>query len=900
MDDFDKFFGKAKETGKTLGEFLKNALMAIFSKAALIEFLKKYGIIFILAGIALIYILSSNSINGNTAKAAGKSAETIASSTKIENGEIKIDETVYETIRKDLRDSLITPESYYLGKNDFCEDGSGLTYLEKMVQAEIVSNYPDTGIGDIRGIIKIHRNGTPLTYVNYTDFESKVSNANSNQNESDVNELNNLFTVDESWNLYVATSNQTTITDIAGATTTTYNVTTTPINYQMLVSQYTIPYEFLFILMQTTNNPEYVSAVADLALKGEIILDIMDNTTTETIIETEEWTEETVVKTTSNYATKEELTGAEWVNETKTTVDKSESSTTVNTMTTIDVKITKADTWAYKKNVTYTQNKTTHAPMDEITEIDEELGTESVTIKQSGTDYYKEGKAVNKINQKLKYTGNTNTTEWIIGSSNEEINVNGFLGLWRNKDGKYVSPYSSEYTEGINDYVTEDDGGKEVKYKSPEDKSYKIPIRYIINEYESADTFFYYLSLNERTQKIETLMRYMLYKYTGNDYGVTDEDLASLLSVFQEGEFYSIDGSFVGDSLEAKLWFALKGAGFSDDKYDYAVAGAIGNLAYESGGLNASAVESNGVGIGLAQWSHDRRTALEAYANSKGTSWNDEDTQIEFLITEIVGSGPARDFASKEFYDRTYKGKIYNESTWKNATTIEEATTAFCVSWERPLEPEYSLEKTPYKSRIQYAQEIYDRYHGKTYGGTASGGSGSTTTVFTSSITGKTFTMVNQNKTPGWEKKCNRAASMCIVSAYTGAPINQLIQEIDKFAAGGIPYGANGETYFNKYGLTRSFQNKENHTSALSAQLRSGGYALIHVKGNSGFIGKSGTKWTNELHWVSIIGYRNDNGKEQIYVADPASSARCGWYDIDEFDNNKSGFVNYLIFVREK
>ena len=891
MEDFDIF-----DTLKKMGKGAANLVKSFFHK--------KRNLIIILIvlaflGAALLFVLSQPEISASTSKTASKSAETIASSTTIESGELNVEETVYETIREDLREQGINPEAYYLGKNDICQDGSGLTYLEKMVQAEIVSNYPDTGTGEIRGIIKICRNGVPLTYTDYADFESKVNSANNNQQESDVNSVINLYTIDESWNIIVATSSKTTSTDKNGVTNTTYIVTTNPINYRMLVSQYTIPYEFLFVLMQITNNPEYVSAVADLALKGEIILDIMDKTTTETITESYEWTEETVIRTTANYATTEELADAEWENETKTTVNKSESSTTVNSMTTIDVKITKADTWAYKKEATYTQTTTAHEPMDESTEIEEELGEETITTKQSGSEYYKEGKAINKIDQKIVYTGNTNSTEWVTGTTNEEINTKDFLGLWRNKDGKYISPYSSDYAEGINDYVTEEDGGLKVKYKSPEDGTYKAPIDHIINEYESAEFFFTCLSKNERTQKIETLMRYMLYKYTGKDYGVTDDDLASLLSVFQEGEFYSIDGSFVGDSLEAKLWFALKGAGFSDDKYDYAVAGAIGNLAYESGGLNASAVESNGVGIGLAQWSNTRRTALEAYANSKGTSWTDEDTQIEFLITEIVGSGPAKDFASKEFYDRTYKGKTYNESTWKNATTVDEATIAFCVSWERPEDPEYSLTKTPYKSRIQYAEEIYKRYHGKTFGGTASGGSGATTTVFTSGITGKTFTMVNQNKTPGWGDKCNRAASMCIVSAYTEKSTSQLIQEINSYS-GGIPYGANGESYFNRYGLTRSFQNKDNHTSALSAQLRSGGYALIHVQGSSGFIGKSGIKWTKELHWVSIIGYRNENGKEKIYVADPASSSRCGWYDIDEFDNNKSGYVNYLIFVREK
>lgn len=868
-----------------------------YAKMAMKFFIRKLGIWILVPVIVLAVIgLASFEAKGSTSKTASKSAEIIASSITIENGKLKVDETVYETIRKDLEEQGITPESYYLGKKDKCKDGSGLTYLEKMVQAEIVSNYPDTGEGDIRGIVKIHRNGVALSYIDYEDFENKVTDANNSQNVSIVDDLNNkYFTVDESWNIIVATSSQTTKTDESGATTTKYTVSTNPINYQMLVSQYTIPYEFLFVLMQTTNNPEYVSAVADLALKGEIILDIMDSTTTETITESYEWTEETVTETTDKYPTQEKAAGAALVNKSTTPDNKTENTTTVNSMTTIDAKITNADTWAYKKVATYTQSTTDPEPMEEITELEKEIGTPNDTIKTSGEEFYREETTLNIINKKIIYTVQTNISEWVLNSTTEEINIKEFLGLWRNKEGKYTYPNSDDYTEGINDYVTEEDGGLEVKYKVPEDNSYRAPIDNILNEYESADIFFHYLSLNERTQNIETLMRYMLYKYTGKDYGVTDEDLASLLSVFQGSEFYSIDGSFVGDSLEAKLWFALKEAGFSDE----AVAGVLGNLAYESGGLNASAVESNGVGIGVAQWSYDRRTALEAYANSKGVSWNDEDTQIEFLITEIIGSGPAKDHATKQFMNKTYKGKNYNESTWKNAKTVDEATTAFCVSWERPADPEYSLTKTPYKSRIQYAEEIYDRYHGKTFGGTPGDGNGVISSTFTSGINGKTFRIFNQNAITGWGQKCNRAAAVSIASAYTNKTPQELIENINA-CGDGIPFTTSkGNHFFNQYGLKITPQNTNNHVAALSAQLRSGGYAMIHVKGPSGFEGKD-RKWTSNMHWVSIIGYKNQDGIEKIYIADPNNDEGTGWFDIDEFEKKLSGFVNYLIFVSEK
>ena len=55
------------------------------------------------------------------------------------------------------------------------------------------------------------------------------------------------------------------------------------------------------------------------------------------------------------------------------------------------------------------------------------------------------------------------------------------------------------------------------------------------------------------------------------------------------------------------------------------------------------------------QWSYGRRTQLEAYAASKGVPPSDVDTQIEFLLTEISGSGPAQGFATCQFSSHKIK-----------------------------------------------------------------------------------------------------------------------------------------------------------------------------------------------------------------------------------------------------
>lgn len=65
-------------------------------------------------------------------------------------------------------------------------------------------------------------------------------------------------------------------------------------------------------------------------------------------------------------------------------------------------------------------------------------------------------------------------------------------------------------------------------------------------------------------------------------------------------------------------------------------AGVAGNLQVESG-LNPTSANPAEGAIGLAQWEGGRRTALQQYAQSKGTSETDLQTQLEQLGNELHG-----------------------------------------------------------------------------------------------------------------------------------------------------------------------------------------------------------------------------------------------------------------------
>lgn len=63
-------------------------------------------------------------------------------------------------------------------------------------------------------------------------------------------------------------------------------------------------------------------------------------------------------------------------------------------------------------------------------------------------------------------------------------------------------------------------------------------------------------------------------------------------------------------------------------------AGALGNFHQESG-MDPSAIDSNGEGHGLAQWSYARKTQLFALAAKEGKPWDDLGLQILMMQNEI-------------------------------------------------------------------------------------------------------------------------------------------------------------------------------------------------------------------------------------------------------------------------
>lgn len=177
--------------------------------------------------------------------------------------------------------------------------------LEKLLNAEIITQYPKTGTGELDGIIEFERHkedGTSnkLTYIGEEKFDSYISS----NNEA----ILDYFTLDDSGNILIGIVNKQIYeltTDDEDATInsfkdegldinldesfrrddgTYYKVVTTvtskAINYKNVTQKYTLPFQYLWCLLVIGEDIDFVLELADLAYNSEIIISIYDNTTT--------------------------------------------------------------------------------------------------------------------------------------------------------------------------------------------------------------------------------------------------------------------------------------------------------------------------------------------------------------------------------------------------------------------------------------------------------------------------------------------------------------------------------------------------------------------------------------------------------------------------------------------
>lgn len=548
--------------------------------------------------------------------------------------------------------------------------------LKKLINAQLITDFLDTrpnptdpinwnninnttNSNEIQGIVKLKRNmedGTNLTMV-YTDpatFQSNIVKCNNRSaTEDDKKNALKYFTLEKAsdseastgskYYAKVATWHETTEEttsndpDAVKPATTTYNMTSTKINYHDLLSGYTMPFEYLWAFLVVGQDKDFVLELADLVYKSEIEITVNDNVTVNTQTDTDIYEKKRKVVTkdvevevsyssgivmgvtttpeivTTTVTSEEPLEGEEEV------VGNYETKHTEITKTnTLDISLTKANVWIvdYTKNYQSKIPAPQHIPGEpkEIyipltlnpTETNEEdtMGLAEEFRKQVQSDY-------ERLFADVKTEVKSLTSEYYYGATTTKTISNDI------ETKKYVSS-PVDIKEKTDSNSTEPNFVTIYLKEEHKKSAGKIG--------SGAQWLFQILKNNPSTANMVDLTKYLLYKANGVDYGVQEFDF----NIFDPSNFMPLESQYGGLSnikgTQGQIYDFLLNHGASPA----GAAAVLGNIDIETNGQFKPNHGDEETGYGLCNWTGSRLENLKTEKN-----FEELQTQLEFMWFEL-------------------------------------------------------------------------------------------------------------------------------------------------------------------------------------------------------------------------------------------------------------------------
>ena len=413
----------------------------------------------------------------------------------------------------------------------FCEGKTNVQFIDT---SEGYVNSDGTGIVNLFDSEGLH----PLDYQQLKEnIEKAINGINGAANEANQS----TFSVD--YQVVVATWNEqeTKITSndpqVNKTVTKTQSMSTSKVDYQTMVSGYTMPFNYLWAFIVIGQEKDFAMDLADLVYGSEIIFTVFDNLTVTVNEQREDYTRDITVNT-------ENGPKVETHSYYKTT-------TTTYRTNTIQTKLTYANVWIVEYSQEFTREET-----------------------ENGGN---------------KYVG---SPPKIREKTDPEADEDNFVTLFKKWENREIAG----------------------------------------NIVSGAEWLIEILERNEDTSNtFPDLTRYLIYKATGKDMGVTDFDF----SIFDPKNFVSLNSAYGGTSglegIPGQIYDFLLGKGVPP----VGAAAILGNIQGESG-FNPTIQNEIGAS-GLCQW-YDRFPALQEFANSRNSTWTDVNTQLEFMWYELEGA----------------------------------------------------------------------------------------------------------------------------------------------------------------------------------------------------------------------------------------------------------------------
>lgn len=350
---------------------------------------------------------------------------------------------------------------------------------------------------------------------------------------------------------------------------TEYTMTTSTINYKELVDKYTVPFDLLWAFMVVGEDKNFVMDFADLIYNSDIQITVYDNLTVNTNIDDWKYTKRTkaVVNATitatyevdgKSYSHKDSLVGHE---EDPYGDDKNYNTvkTVITQTNTINTVLTKANTWIVDYTNDYTYQAPTETSGSETLEKDDQSYPSSPTYTKSGSEGevgfscgHLESKKQKCIDEAIKVYNSVSSSDDSDDGKTEDKSSSGSTKVTVNFDSaefyeKYIGisdtltdkTSSQQYVKGVPDLKEKTDKKSSepnfvtIYLKDENEKNYR-------NVNSVADWLFEIIETNESTKNtMPDLIRYLLYKATGRDYGVKEFDF----SEFETDSFSTVSGA---------------------------------------------------------------------------------------------------------------------------------------------------------------------------------------------------------------------------------------------------------------------------------------------------------------------------------------------------------------------
>lgn len=407
----------------------------------------------------------------------------------------KQEEAAKKYIRKFLEAQLVTETPHYeptlSSGNAYGQKTYGKVYLYRTSDAEVIDENT-----------KLYE----MSWMPYTKMKEEVAK----NTRAGLNAVKNHYSIDEDGKLVVA---QWTIIETQvdnGKKQEQIIMSLKHINYKGSIAQYTTPVNFLMYLTMVSENPEFVLAVTEMIKKNtKIDITLLDTVTKNVEVET-------YTRTNWSKGVRKITKQGKTVKVPYRNSSNAKTVTTTTTTSTIPVpKVTYANTWFSEQRITYILGlkeetfPTRTFPGEDDPEPSGDTGswtTNKVTKIDSNrtTTKYKEGTRGNVIDK----TGDKGS-QGVTTDSYENNSKN-----LKYVKKKYRTDSKTTFLGLLDDF-----------FRIPNSDRHEAAGK--INLVNGAEWLFGLMQKDGKLQNLEQVMRYIMYKYTGRDYGVTtfDEDI---------------------------------------------------------------------------------------------------------------------------------------------------------------------------------------------------------------------------------------------------------------------------------------------------------------------------------------------------------------------------------------